>query len=146
MSSYRKEFLVNDAKPMDFINITPQVEECLRESGITNGLILVQSMHVTASVFIDVDEKGLLQDYETWLEDLAPHEPITRYRHNSRGEANADAHIKRQVMGRSVTIAVTNGHLDYGLWEQIFYHELDGSHGKHVLVKVIGDMPHENKP
>ena len=144
MSSYRRELKINDSRHTDFINITDQVEECVKESGIKNGLILVQAMHVTASVFIDVDEQGLHQDYEAWLEDLAPHEPITRYRHNRRGEANADAHIKRQVMGRSITVAVTNGQLDCGPWEQILYHELDGGRGRHVLVKIIGDMFHEN--
>jgi secondary thiamine-phosphate synthase enzyme len=130
---------------MEFVNITPQVEECVRESGIKNGLILVHSLHVTASVFIEVDEQGLRQDYESWLEALLPHEPITRYGHNRSGESNADAHLKRQVMGHSVTIAVTNGHLDCGPWEQIFCCEFDGGHRKHVLVKIVGDMSHEDR-
>jgi secondary thiamine-phosphate synthase enzyme len=139
MSSYRKELLVNVEKPMAFVNITPEVEKCLLESGIKSGLALVHAMHTTASVFIDVDETGLRQDYEAWLEDLAPHDPITRYHHNLRGEANADAHLKRQIMGRGITLAVTDRKLDFGHWEQIFYAELDGVYGEHVLVKIIGD-------
>ncbi|UCC59432.1 MAG: YjbQ family protein [Dehalococcoidia bacterium] len=139
MSSYRKELWINVKQPMDFINITPQVEECLQESGIKNGLVLIHAMQVTASVLIDVDEIGLRQDYEHWLEDLAPHDPITRYHHNRRGEANADAHLKRQVLGRGITLAATDGKLELGWWEQIFYIELDGLHGEYVLVKIIGD-------
>ena len=122
-----------------FINITPQVESCLQDSGISEGLALVNAMHITASVFINDDESGLHRDYETWLEELAPHEPVSRYRHNLTGEDNADAHIKRQVMGREVVIAVTAGRLDFGPWEQIFYGEFDGGRKKRVLVKIIGD-------
>lgn len=139
MSSYRKELSVNVEKPMAFANITPEVEKCLLESGIKSGLVLVHAMHTTASVFIDVDEIGLRQDYEAWLEDLAPHDPITRYHHNLHGEPNADAHLKRQIMGRGITLAVTDGKLDFGHWEKIFYIELDGVYGERVLVKIIGD-------
>ena len=122
-----------------FINITPQVENCLRESGIREGLVLVNAMHITASVFINDDESGLHADYETWLEGLAPHEPVDGYLHNRTGEDNADAHMKRQVMGREVVVAVTDGHLDFGPWEQIFYGEFDGRRNKRVLVKIIGE-------
>lgn len=139
MSSYRKELLVNVAQPMAFTNITTKVEECLLESGIKSGLVLIHAMHITASVFIDVDEIGLLQDYEAWLEKLAPHNPITRYRHNRKSEANADAHLKRQIMGRGITVSVTDGKLDFGPWEKIFYTELDGVCRANVLVKIIGD-------
>lgn len=123
---------------MDFVNITPQVEECLRESGIKEGLVLVNAMHITASVFINDDERGLHGDYKKWLEKLAPHEPVAQYAHNS-GEDNADAHMKRQIMGREVVAAVTNGALDFGTWEQIFYGEFDGRRRKRVLVKIIGE-------
>jgi secondary thiamine-phosphate synthase enzyme len=139
MKSYRKEFWFNVPSRRGFINITPQVEDCLRESGIREGLALVNAMHITASVFINDDEKGLHHDYEVWLENLAPHEPVDRYRHNRTGEDNADAHIKRQVMGREVVVAVTAGNLDFGTWEQIFYGEFDGRRKKRVLVKIIGE-------
>lgn len=139
MKSYRKELWFNVPQRRAFINITPQVEECLRESGIREGLCLVNAMHITASVFINDDEAGLHRDFERWLEELAPHEPITRYDHNRTGEDNADAHLKRQIMGREVVVAVTNGRLDFGPWEQIFYGEFDGRRPKRVLVKIIGE-------
>lgn len=139
MKSYRKELLFNVPSRRGFINITPQVEACLRESGIREGLILVNPMHITASVFINDDESGLHHDYEVFLERLAPHEPVDQYHHNRTGEDNADAHIKRQVMGREVVVAVTEGKLDFGTWEQIFYGEFDGRRKKRVLVKIIGD-------
>jgi secondary thiamine-phosphate synthase enzyme len=139
MQSYRKELWFNVPGRRAFINITPQVEECLRESGVVEGLVLVNAMHITASVFINDDESGLHKDYEMWLEQLAPHEPITRYHHNKTGEDNADAHIKRQVMGREVVVAITKGKLDFGPWEQIFYGEFDGGRRKRVLVKIIGE-------
>lgn len=139
MKSYRKELWFNIASRRAFVNITPQVQECLRESGIKEGFALVNAMHITASVFINDDERGLHHDYETWLEKLAPHEPIDQYRHNDTGEDNADAHIKRQVMGREVVVAVTEGELDFGPWEQIFYGEFDGKRKKRVLVKIIGE-------
>ena len=139
MKSYRKELWFNVPGRRDFINITPQVEECLRESGIKEGLVLVNAMHITASVYINDDERGLLADYEDWLEELAPHEPISQYRHNRTGEDNGDAHLKRQIMGREVVVAVTNGQLDFGPWEQIFYGEFDGRRRKRVLVKIIGE-------
>ena len=139
MKSYRKELWFNVTGRRAFVNITPQVIEALRESGIVEGLILVNAMHITASVFINDDEPGLHQDYERWLEQLAPHEPIEQYLHNRTGEDNGDAHIKRQVMGREVVVAVTDGSLDFGPWEQIFYGEFDGGRRKRVLVKIIGD-------
>ena len=139
MKSYRKELWFNVSTRRAFINITPQVETCLRESGIEEGLALVNAMHITASVFINDDEPGLHQDYEAWLEHLAPHEPVRQYRHNDTGEDNADAHLKRQVMGREVVVAVTKGRLDFGPWEQIFYGEFDGGRKKRVLVKLIGE-------
>jgi secondary thiamine-phosphate synthase enzyme len=139
MKSYRKELWFNLATRRGFINITSQVNTCLQESGIREGLVLVNAMHITASVFINDDESGLHQDYERWLEKLAPHEPTSQYRHNETGEDNADAHLKRQVMGREVVVAVTNGRLDFGPWEQIFYGEFDGRRKKRVLVKVIGE-------
>jgi secondary thiamine-phosphate synthase enzyme len=139
MNAYRKELWFNIPSRRAFINITSQVEECLRESGIREGLCLVNAMHITASVFINDDESGLHHDYEEWLEGLAPHEPVGQYRHNRTGEDNADAHLKRQVMGREVVVAVTNGKLDFGPWEQIFYGEFDGRRRKRVLVKVIGE-------
>ena len=136
-SATRKlEFHV-DAR-MDFVNITPQVEQVVRESGIREGLCLVNAMHITASVFINDDERGLHQDYDDWLEELAPHEPVSKYRHNRTGEDNADAHMKRQIMGREVVVAITSGRLDFGPWEQIFYGEFDGRRRKRVLVKIIG--------
>jgi secondary thiamine-phosphate synthase enzyme len=139
MKSYRKELWFHVSKRREFINITPKVEECLRESDVKEGLVLVNAMHITASVFINDDESGLHQDYEEWLEELAPHEPISRYRHNRTGEDNGDAHLKRQVMGREVVVAITEGSLDFGPWEQIFYGEFDGRRRKRVLVKIIGE-------
>ena len=139
MKSYRKELWFNVPGRRAFINNTPQVRECLLDSAIAEGLALVNAMHITASVFINDDESGLHQDYETWLEQLAPHEPISRYDHNKTGEDNADAHIKRQVMGREVVVAITAGQLDFGPWEQIFYGEFDGGRKKRVLVKIIGE-------
>ncbi len=124
---------------MHFTNITSDIRECLHESGIKQGLLLVNAMHITASVFINDDESGLHHDYKTWLEFLAPHEPISQYRHNDTGEDNADAHIKRQIMGREVVIAISDGKLDFGPWEQIFYGEFDGRRKKRVLVKIIGE-------
>ncbi|HOO40886.1 MAG TPA: secondary thiamine-phosphate synthase enzyme YjbQ [Syntrophales bacterium] len=139
MKSYRKELWFNIAARRALVNITSQVEACLRESGIREGLCLVNAMHITASVFINDDEPGLHQDYEQWLEAIAPHEPISRYRHNRTGEDNGDAHLKRQIMGREVVVAVTGGVLDFGPWEQIFYGEFDGGRRKRVLVKIIGE-------
>jgi secondary thiamine-phosphate synthase enzyme len=138
MKSYRKELWFNVPTRRAFINITPQVEECLRESGIREGLALVNAMHITASVFINDDESGLHHDYDAWLEKLAPHEPVSQYRHNA-GEDNADAHMKRQIMGREAVVAVTSGKLDFGTWERIFYGEFDGRRKKRVLVKIIGE-------
>jgi len=139
MKSYRKELLFNVPGRRAFINITPQVEACLRESDIQEGLCLVNAMHITASVFINDDERGLHADYEKWLEGLAPHAPTSQYQHNRTGEDNADAHLKRQIMGREVVVAVTNGRLDFGTWERIFYGEFDGRRRKRVLVKIIGE-------
>ena len=139
MKSYRKELWFNVPGRRGFINITPQVVSCLEESGIQEGLCLVNAMHITASVFINDDERGLHHDYEVWLEELAPHAPIDQYRHNRTGEDNADAHLKRQVMGREVVVAVTGGRLDFGPWEQIFYGEFDGRRRKRGLVKIIGE-------
>jgi len=138
MKSFRKELLFNVPTRRAFINITPQVAECLRESGIREGLALVNAMHITASVFINDDEPGLHHDYEVWLEKLAPHAPVSQYRHNGY-EDNGDAHLKRQVMGREVVVAVTDGALDFGPWERIFYGEFDGGRPKRVLVKIIGE-------
>jgi secondary thiamine-phosphate synthase enzyme len=139
MKSYRKELWFNVTGRRAFINITSQVEDCLRESGVKEGLALVNAMHITASVFINDDESGLHQDYEEWLEQLAPHEPLDRYKHNLTGEDNGDAHLKRQVMGREVVVAITAGQLDFGPWEQIFYGEFDGKRKKRVLVKIVGE-------
>ncbi|MFV0367887.1 MAG: secondary thiamine-phosphate synthase enzyme YjbQ [Hyphomicrobiaceae bacterium] len=139
MKSYRKELWFDIKRRREFVNITPDVETCLIESGVTEGLVLVNAMHITASVFINDDEHGLHHDYEVWLEKLAPHEPISSYHHNRTGEDNADAHMKRQVMGREVVVAITNGKLDFGPWEQIFYGEFDGRRKKRVLVKIIGE-------
>lgn len=139
MKSYRKELWFNVPSRRQLINITSQVQEALKDSGIQEGLCLVNAMHITASVFINDDESGLHQDYEDWLEDLAPHEPVEQYRHNRTGEDNADAHLKRQIMGREVVVAVTNGRLDFGTWEQIFYGEFDGRRRKRVLIKIIGE-------
>lgn len=139
MKSYRKELWFELPQRRGFINITPQIERCLKESGIKEGIALVNAMHITASVFINDDEPGLHADFEDWLENLAPHEPISKYRHNRTGEDNADAHLKRQVMGREVVVAVTQGSLDFGPWEQIFYGEFDGRRKKRVLVKILGE-------
>ena len=139
MKSYRKELWFDIPTRRAFLNITPNVNECLKESGIKEGLVLVNAMHITASVFINDDESGLHHDYEQWLEQLAPHEPISHYRHNRTGEDNGDAHLKRQVMGREVVVAITEGSLDFGPWEQIFYGEFDGRRRKRVLVKIVGE-------
>ncbi|MFC1585694.1 secondary thiamine-phosphate synthase enzyme YjbQ [Fibrobacterota bacterium] len=139
MKHFRRELWFNIRGRREFINITPAVEECVGESGIQNGLALVNAMHITASVFINDDESGLHQDYERWLEKLAPHEPVSQYLHNRTGEDNGDAHHKRQIMGREVTVAITDGRLDFGPWEQIFYGEFDGGRRKRVLVKMIGE-------
>ncbi len=139
MKSYRKELWFDIRFRRGFVNITSQVEMCLKESGIKEGLVLVNAMHITASVFVNDDESGLHHDYEMWLEQLAPHEPVSQYWHNRTGEDNADAHLKRQVMGREVVVAVTEGRLDFGPWEQIFYGEFDGRRKKRVLVKIIGE-------
>jgi len=139
MKSFRKELWFNVPSRRGFINITRDVERCLQESGVREGFVLVNAMHITASVFINDDEPGLHHDYEIWLEKLAPHAPVSQYRHNDTGEDNADAHMKRQVMGREVVVAITGGHLDFGPWEQIFYGEFDGRRRKRVLVKIIGE-------
>jgi secondary thiamine-phosphate synthase enzyme len=139
MKHYREELFFNTSTRIAFINITEKVEAALKKSGIQNGLCLVNAMHISASVYINDDEPGLLHDYQEWLEKLAPHEPIRQYRHNDTGEDNADAHIKRQIMGREVVVAVTQGALDFGPWEQIFYGEFDGKRKKRVLVKIIGE-------
>lgn len=139
MKSFRKELWFDVPTRRAFINITPDVRRCIRESEIREGLVLVNAMHITASVFINDDERGLHHDYEVWLEKLAPHEPVRSYRHNDTGEDNADAHMKRQVMGREVVVAITDGELDFGPWEQIFYGEFDGGRRKRVLVKIIGE-------
>jgi len=138
MKSYRKELFFNIPARMDFVNITAEVAECVRESGVKEGLALVNAMHITASVFINDDERGLHGDYKKWLEKLAPHEPVSQYAHNV-GEDNADAHMKRQIMGREVVVAITGGALDLGTWEQIFYGEFDGRRRKRALVKIIGE-------
>ncbi len=138
MKSFRKELWFNSPSRRGFVNITPQVEDCLKESGVQEGMVLVNAMHITASVFINDDERGLLGDFEKWLEKLAPHEPVSQYAHNT-GEDNADAHLKRSVMGREVVVAVTKGKLDFGPWEQIFYGEFDGRRKKRVLIKIIGE-------
>ena len=138
MKSYKKELYFNTPTRRQFINITPQVEDCLKESGIKEGLCLVNAMHITASVFINDDESGLHQDFETWLEKLAPEKPYSQYRHNG-AEDNGDAHLKRTIMGREVVVAVTGGKLDFGPWEQIFYGEFDGKRKKRVLIKIIGE-------
>jgi secondary thiamine-phosphate synthase enzyme len=139
MKSFRKELWFMVPSRRGFVNITDHVAQCLRESGVNEGLALVNAMHITASVFINDDESGLHQDYEAWLEKLAPHEPVSKYRHNRTGEDNGDAHLKRQLMGREVVVAVTGGMLDFGPWEQIFYGEFDGRRRKRVLVKIIGE-------
>ncbi|MBO7146702.1 MAG: YjbQ family protein [Lentisphaeria bacterium] len=139
MKSYRQELTFNVPQKCGFINITQQVREALKQSGIREGLLLCNAMHITASVFINDNEPGLHEDYENWLDKVAPHEPVDQYRHNLLGEDNADAHMKRQVMGREVVIAVTNGELDFGPWEEIFYGEFDGGRRKRVLIKIIGE-------
>lgn len=139
MKSYRSTLTFQTPQRVSFINITPQVNSALRESGITEGLCLVNAMHITASVFINDDESGLHRDFESWLEELAPHAPTSRWQHNMSGEDNGDAHLKRSIMGREVVVAVTQGKLDFGPWEQIFYGEFDGRRPKRVLVKIIGE-------
>ena len=139
MKSHTEELWFDVPTRRAFINITPQVEDLVQTSGVQEGLCLVNAMHITASVFINDDESGLHEDYERWLEELAPHEPVEHYQHNNTGEDNADAHLKRQVMGREVVVAITKGQLHFGTWEQIFYGEFDGRRRKRVLVKIIGD-------
>ena len=139
MKTFREELWFEIPARREFVNITQSVEDCVEKSGIREGLVLVNAMHITASVFINDDEPGLHQDYENWLEGLAPQEPISRYLHNRTGEDNGDAHLKRQVMGREVVVAITKGKLDFGPWEQIFYGEFDGKRRKRVLVKIIGE-------
>jgi secondary thiamine-phosphate synthase enzyme len=139
VKTHRQELWFEVPDRRGFVNITPQVEQAIRDSGVREGLCLVNAMHITASVFINDDEPGLHADYERWLEKLAPHAPIEQYRHNDTGEDNADAHMKRQVMGREVTVAVTDGKLDFGPWEQIFYGEFDGRRRKRALIKIIGE-------
>lgn len=138
MKSFRKVLTFNTPHRRDYINITPHVDSALKESGINEGLCLINAMHITASVFINDDEQGLISDFDNWLEELAPHEPLSHYRHNG-AEDNADAHLKRQVMGREVVVAVTDGKLDFGPWEQIFYGEFDGKRPKKVMIKIIGE-------
>lgn len=139
MKSFRKELWFEVPERRGLVNITRQVQDCLLESSVQEGLVLVNAMHITASVFINDDESGLHQDYDKWLEKLAPHQPTSQYLHNRTGEDNADAHMKRQIMGREVVVAITKGKLDFGPWEQIFYGEFDGRRKKRVLVKIIGD-------
>ena len=139
MKSHTKYLTFNVPARMDFVHITPQVQESVAASGVREGLCLVNAMHITASVFINDNERGLHEDYKRWLEELAPHEPISRYKHNRTGEDNGDAHHKRQIMGREVVIAITDGKLDLGPWEAIFYGEFDGRRPKRVLIKIIGD-------
>jgi len=139
MKSKTEYLTMNVPARRGFVNLTPEVERVVRASGVKEGIVLVNAMHITASVFINDDEGGLHHDYERWLEELAPHAPVDHYRHNDTGEDNADAHLKRQIMGREVVVAITNGKLDFGRWEQIFYGEFDGRRAKRVLVKVIGE-------
>ena len=139
MKSLTKHLTFNIKSRRGFVNITPDIRKLVDQSEVKEGLCLVNAMHITASVFINDNEDGLLHDYEKWLEELAPHEPIEQYKHNDTGEDNADAHLKRQVMGREVVVAITNGELDFGPWEQIFYGEFDGKRPKRVLVKIIGE-------
>jgi secondary thiamine-phosphate synthase enzyme len=139
MKSYREELWFHAKGRREYINITAQVQEAIDKSGIKEGLCLVNAMHITASVYINDDERGLISDYDQWLERLAPHAPVSQYRHNDTGEDNADAHMKRQIMGREAIVAITNGKLDFGPWEQIFYGEFDGRRKKRVLVKIIGE-------
>ncbi|NLG51096.1 MAG: YjbQ family protein [Chloroflexi bacterium] len=139
MKHLREELWFNVPQRRGYINITEQVQQLVRKSGVQNGLVLVNAMHITASIYINDAEEGLIQDYDDWLERLAPHEPTSQYRHNLTGEDNADAHLKRQVMGREVVVAITDGRLDFGPWEQIYYAEFDGRRRKRVLVKIIGE-------
>ena len=139
MKHLREELWFNTPNRRDYINITAKIEDLVRKSGVKNGLVLVNAMHITASVYINDNESGLIQDYDEWLEQLAPHAPTSKYRHNRTGEDNADAHLKRQIMGREVVVAITDGKLDFGPWEQIFYAEFDGRRKKRVLVKIIGE-------
>ena len=139
MKTYREEVWFNAKSRRDYINITDMVQKAIDKSGVKEGLCLVNAMHITASVYINDDERGLIKDYDQWLEKLAPHAPVDQYRHNDTGEDNADAHLKRQVMGREVTVAITKGQLDFGPWEQIFYGEFDGRRKKRVLIKIIGE-------
>jgi len=139
VKSHRKELYFNIPERRGFVNITPEISSCVVESGVYEGLVLVNSMHITASVFINDDEPGLHEDFEAWLERLAPHAPVSQYRHNDTGEDNADAHLKREIMGRGVVVAITGGRLDLGTWERIFYGEFDGRRRKRVLVKIIGE-------
>ena len=139
MKTFRKELFFYTKNRIDFINITDDVQQAIDESGIKEGLCLVNAMHITASVFINDNEYGLHNDFRKWLEKLAPHEPVNSYRHNDTGEDNADSHLKRQVMGRETVVAITNGELDFGPWEQIFYGEFDGQRRKRVLIKIIGE-------
>jgi len=138
MKNYRKELIINTSKRREYINITKEVERAIKESTIKEGIILVNAMHITSSVFVNDDESGLHADFEKWLEELAPEKPHSQYAHNSY-EENADAHLKRQIMGREVVCAITNGELDFGPWEQIFYGEYDGKRSKRVLIKIIGN-------
>jgi secondary thiamine-phosphate synthase enzyme len=139
MKTYRKELWFNIPERRGLVNLTQDVQSCIEESGISEGLVLVNAMHITASVFINDNERGLHQDYDVWLENLAPHAPTSQYLHNRTGEDNADAHMKRQIMGREVVVAITEGRLDFGPWEQIFYFEFDGRRRKRTLVKIIGE-------
>ncbi|MEE9212140.1 MAG: secondary thiamine-phosphate synthase enzyme YjbQ [Phycisphaeraceae bacterium] len=139
MKHLREELWFNTPHRRDYVNITDKIQKLVHNSGVRNGLCLVNAMHITASVYINDAEAGLIQDYDDWLEKLAPHEPIAQYRHNNTGEDNADAHLKRQVMGREVVVAITDGKLDFGPWEQIYYAEFDGRRRKRVLVKIIGE-------
>jgi len=139
MKHLREELWFNTPHRRDYINITDKVEDLVRKSGVKDGLALINAMHITASVYINDNESGLIQDYDEWLEQLAPHAPTSKYRHNRTGEDNADAHLKRQIMGREVVVAITDGKLDFGPWEQIFYAEFDGRRKKRVLVKIIGE-------
>jgi len=138
MKTYRKELWFNTPHRRDFVNVTGEVEQCVAESGVREGMCLVNAMHITASIFINDDEPGLHQDFETWLEKLAPEKPYSQYHHNG-SEDNGDAHLKRTIMGREVVVAITNGKLDFGPWEQIFYGEFDGKRKKRALVKIIGE-------
>lgn len=139
MKSYRQSLTMNVPTRRGFVNITDEVAAAVTKSGVSHGLCLVNAMHITASVFINDEESGLHRDYFKWLEELAPHEPVSQYEHNNTGEDNADAHLKRQVMGREVVVAITDGKLDFGPWEQIFYGEFDGKRPKRVLIKIIGE-------